>query len=337
MNKTRIGVIGLGFIGSKHAQIYSSSNACSLIAVCDTDEHLSEGTARELGCGAFSDYMDILTRDSVDAVSICLPEHMHVHAAVEAAEHGKHILLEKPLAMSIHDCETIIEAARKNNVKLLVGHLLRFDPKYAQAYQYVKSGAIGDIVLIRAQRNGMLSAGYRSGKYGSVVFHVGVHDIDLALWFASSKPVSVYAAKTERVLTEVKTEDSVTSIVKFEDDSIATIGSSWILPDSLGSGVNANLEILGSEGYVSIDVGSERGLRLFNSNQGWEYPDLWHWPTVWNKIGGCLKAEIDHFLDCLVTDLDPIVRPEDSLNAVSLALAMLESAKSGKTVHPKIV
>ncbi len=337
MNKIRVGVIGLGFIGEKHAQIYSSSKACNLVAVCDTNQELSEETARKLDCKTFSDYMEIISSDHIDAVSICLPEHMHVHAAVEAAEHGKQILLEKPLAMSFSDCDTIIKAARRNSVKLLVGHLLRFDPKYSQAYQYVKNGGIGEVILIRAQRNGMLSAGYRSGKYGSVVFHVGVHDIDLALWFASSKPVSVFAAKTEKVLRKVPTEDSVTSIVKFEDDSIATIGSSWILPDSTGSGVNANLEILGSEGYVSIDVGSERGLRLFNNNRGWEYPDLWHWPSVWNKIGGCLEAEIDHFLTCVSTDTDPIVRPEDALNAVSVALAILESANSGKTVIPRIM
>ncbi len=336
MSKTRVGVIGLGFIGMKHARIYSSSEACTLEAVCDTNTELSEETAKELNCKAFSDYMEILTSEDIEAVSICLPEDMHVHASVKAAEYGKHILLEKPLAMSFEDCETIIEAAKRSNVKLLVGHLLRFDPKYAQAYEYVKDGGIGDIILIRAQRNGMLSAGYRSGKYGSVVFHVGVHDIDLALWFAGSKPFSVYAAKTEKILTEVQTEDSVTSIVKFEDDSIATIGSSWILPDSIGSGVNANLEILGSEGYVSIDVGTERGLRLFNTDDGWKHPDLWHWPSVWGKIGGCLRAEIEHFLSCVVTDSTPIVNPEESLNAVSVALAILESAESGKTIHPRI-
>lgn len=332
MKEVGVGVIGLGFIGSKHAEVFANSSNAKLVAVSDTNTELLNTFAEKFGCLQYHDYTELLDRSDIDIVSICLPENAHVIASEEAAKRNKHVLLEKPLALTLEECDKIISAFQKSHTKLMVGHLLRFDTKYSQAYKYVKEGGIGEVVLIRAQRNGMISAGRRSGKYASVAFHVGIHDVDLALWFADSPPSYVFAAKTEKLLKTVGVEDSIASTIVHKDGSISTVGSTWVLPDSLGSGVNASFEVFGTKGFVSVDIGVERGLRMFSENDGWQYPDIWHWPKEMNGLGGCLKAEIDHFVHCVINDKEPLITASDARKAVAVTLAALESAKSSNKV-----
>lgn len=332
MKEVGVAILGLGFIGSKHAEVFANSPNARLVAICDKDKSIMESLSRRFSCDQCKDYGELLLREDIDIVSICLPEDSHVIASKEAAKAGKHVLVEKPLAMTLDECDQIIEAFADRKTKLMVGHLLRFDTKYSQAHRYVEEGKIGDIVFIRAQRNGMVSAARRSGKYASVAFHVGIHDMDLALWFAESPPDYLYAAKTEKMLGSMGIEDSIVSTITHENGSVSTVGSSWVLPDSMGSGVNASLEVYGTTGFVAVEVGPERGLRLFSEEDGWQYPDIWHWPAELKGLGGCLKAEIDHFVDCVINDKEPLVTAIDARKAVSATLAALESARTSEKV-----
>lgn len=329
MREIGVGVIGAGFIGSRHARTYASLEGCRLVGICDVNERILQAQRSELHCLTFTDCRDLIERDDVDAVSICLPENSHVEASVECARHGKHIMLEKPLAMTLGDCDRILSAVSSAGVTFTVGHLLRFDPKYAQAYDYVRSGGIGDIVQIQAQRNGMISAGRSAGRGTSVMFHVGIHDVDLMLWFADDFPVRVSAEKADNVLGHIGTEDAVLSTLKFSKGAIGSLGCSWVLDDRLGSGVNASMEIIGTEGYISIDSGAERGLRVFSSDDGWMFPDLWHWPIVGDRVGGCLESQLRHFLHCVSEQVPPLVSGVEARSAVATVLAILESANKG--------
>lgn len=332
-----VGVIGVGFMGSKHAEVFAGLRGCNLIGIAETNKELLVKKSQELECLAFTDYEELIQRKDVAAVTICLPEDEHVTASISAIEAGKHLFLEKPLATSLKDCDKILDCAARHKVKLVIGHLLRFDPKYAQAYEIVKSGEIGEILQIKAQRDGMLSAGYHSGKHTSVIFHVGIHDIDLMLWFINSSPIKVYAEQVKSVLADVGTEDAILSIVKFKNGAVGSVGCSWVLNDRIGSGVNASMEVIGTDGYISINVGAERGLRIFSNKEGWQYPDIWHWPVIWQKIGGCLTAELSHFLECIQKDKDPIISGKEARAAVAVALAALNSIKTGQPVVLNII
>src|SRR5215212_6650723 len=125
----RVGVVGLGFFGARHARIYHENPIADLIAVCDVDEARAERVAASLEAASYVDYRDLLARADVDAVSICLPDRLHVDAAV-AAGAGKAILLEKPLAHDTPSARQIIDAVERNGTRLMVGHILRFDPRY---------------------------------------------------------------------------------------------------------------------------------------------------------------------------------------------------------------
>lgn len=332
MKEIGVGVIGAGFIGSKHAEVYASLEGCRLVGMCDVNHERLHAQCEKLHCQPFTDYRELIERDDVDAVSICLPEANHVKASVECAQGGKHILLEKPLATNLEDCDRILDAVAGSGVTFTVGHLLRFDPKYAQAYEYVRSGGIGNIVQVKAQRNGMISAGYGAGRGTSVMFHVGIHDVDLMLWFADDSPIRVSAEKADGVLGSLGTEDAVLSTVKFRKGAIGSVGASWVLGDRLGSGVNASMEIIGDKGYIGIDLGAERGLRVFSDSDGWLFPDLWHWPSFGGRMGGALEAQLRHFLRCIREQTPPLVSGAEARSAVAVVLAALESASKGVPV-----
>jgi len=320
MNKPGICVIGAGFIGSKHAETYAQSSRCHLISVCDAEASRAGLLAKRLGCSAITDWRAALEDPKVHAVSVCLPEDAHTLVTVGALTAGKSVLLEKPMATTLDDCDRMIEASQANQAILMIAHLLRFDARYAQAYHAIRQGEIGDIVHIVCQRNGMFSA----QRDTSLLFHVGIHDYDVALWMSNSKPKSIFSAKVVKDRTVRHTEESVFSLIEFADGSMATVGSSWSLPDDAGSQVNSRLEVLGTNGLIRIEGGVGPTLAIFGKS-GWRYPDVFHWPVVAGATQGCLRQEIEHFLACVGSHREPAVSVHESKEAVQTVLAAIES------------
>jgi UDP-N-acetylglucosamine 3-dehydrogenase len=130
VNRLRVGVIGAGVMGERHARIYASLPDVELVAVCDTRADIARALAKDLDATPYADFAELLRHPDVDAVSVCTPDDAHRAPCEAAAAAGKHVLVEKPLAMTVADAEAIITAATKTGVVLLVGHCLRFDPRY---------------------------------------------------------------------------------------------------------------------------------------------------------------------------------------------------------------
>jgi len=328
MSKLGVSVIGAGFMGTKHAEVYAQNSRCRLVSVCDVEVSKAQLLAKRVGCSAIMDWRAVLEDPKVQAVSVCLPEDAHTEVTVAALTAGKHVLLEKPMATTLGDCDRMIEAYQASSAILMVAHLLRFDVRYAQAYHALRQGEIGDIVHIVCQRNGMFS----DQRDTSVLFHVGIHDYDIVLWLSDSEPKSVFSAKAVKPRTPAYTEESVFSIIEFADGSVATVGSSWSLPDDVGSQVNSKLEVLGTKGLIRIEGGAEPALAIFGKN-GWRYPDIFHWPVVAGEMQGCLRQEIDHFLACIENDREPAIPVRESRDAVRLVLAAIESFSSKNVVY----
>ena len=141
-----IGVIGVGTFGSLHARLYKQLGICELKAVADVNPKRLDEICPLLQVEGYGDYRELLKRDDVHAVSICTTDELHVAPAIAAASAGKHIFVEKPLALTPQDCDQIIEAAQAAGVKLTVGHILRFDPRYATARKEIQDGKIGQLV-----------------------------------------------------------------------------------------------------------------------------------------------------------------------------------------------
>lgn len=331
MKKLGVGVIGAGFMGEMHARIYSGIPGVKLVAVADEQLARAEIVAQKLGATAYHDYHDLLGRDDIDAVSICVSDDRHLLPTVAATEARKSILLEKPIATTLDESEKIVEAARKNGVLLTVGHLLRFDPRYVGLKTYLDSGNIGEPVSIYTRRNSPITEGpKRYGSRGNLTLHVAVHDIDLILWYMRSRVVRVYAEKASIALKDIGIDDAVFATLKFESGAIGNLEYSWILPASSPTKIDAKLELMGTKGVGYVDI-AEQGVRLCGAD-GVLMPDTGHWPEFGGLIRGDLREEIMSFVDCVKSGRQPAVSPEDAYEAVRVALAIIRSAEEGMPV-----
>uniref|UniRef100_UPI0026ED5AD2 Gfo/Idh/MocA family protein n=1 Tax=Limnochorda pilosa TaxID=1555112 RepID=UPI0026ED5AD2 len=164
-----------------------------------------------------------------------------------------------------------------------------------------------------------------------LALHVTVHDLDIILWMMRPhKPVSVYAESVEKLLAHVGTEDTVFALIRFDNGAVAALESSWVLPAGSPTKLDYQLEVIGTSGagYLS---GGYSGL-AFVSNTAVDFPDTFHQPVVGDQRMGDLRAELEAFADAVLSGKDVPIDPQDSVEAVRLALAIIESAKSGERI-----
>lgn len=332
MEKVRFGVIGTGWMGQLHAEVLHQLRTTELVAIAEVNDERRREMGERYGIRTYSNYRELLADPEIDAVSICVRDLDHRAPSEAAAQAGKHIFLEKPIAASVDDAEAIIAAARSAGVKLMVGHLLRFDPKYRQLRDAVAEGDLGEIIHLYARRNSPRTEG--PARYGGelpLALHVTVHDLDIILWMMRPhKPVSVYAESVEKLLAHVGTEDTVFALIRFDNGAVAALESSWVLPAGSPTKLDYQLEVIGTSGagYLS---GGYSGL-AFVSNTAVDFPDTFHQPVVGDQRMGDLRAELEAFADAVLSGKDVPIDPQDSVEAVRLALAIIESAKSGERI-----
>lgn len=330
MSRTlKVGVIGLGFFGGRHARIYAEHPAAELIAVCDSDAGRAAQVARETGARDFEDFRKMLALPELDAVSICLPDRLHEEAAIAAAEAGKTILLEKPLAHEYAVARRIVEGVEKAGVRLMVGHILRFDPRYVQTFHAAAPEQLGQPIHLRAKRNGIRSTARRLGAASSILFYMGVHDVDAMQWIARSRIARVYAQKIEMLGTG--NEDALYAVVNFENGAIGSIDYSWAWPDGLMNGFRSSLEIIGTRSAAYLDC-TDQGLFVVEE-AGTSGGDTHLWPEINGRIVGDLADEIDHFVKATLSGKPYVQHYREALDAIPVLDALAESARTGVPVE----
>lgn len=324
-------VVGLGMMGERHAAIWSQLRMTRLVSVYDIVGDRTQSVASRLGCEAAASLEAAVSRPDVDIVSICTDDQRHVEPCIAAAAAGKHILLEKPLATSVDDCDVIIAACERAGVKLMVGHVVRFDPRYVVAKQAIDDGAIGDIVQVYARRNNIIDSGRRIGPRTSVAFFLGVHDLDLMRWFVGSEAVKVHAEAASKVLADIAAQDSIMALLKYENGAVGCLETCWVMPKGIPCTLDARLEVIGSEGMVRVTVGDE-GCTIIAADRAMR-PDILYGPQVHGEQAGALRVQLDHFADCVLHDRAPLISAQDARAAVQLAAAIHESLRSGQPVY----
>ena len=223
--RLKVGVIGLGFFGLRHARVFSDHPSAVLAGVCDGNPERMNEAVRITGGAAFADYAALLALPGLQAVSICLPDRLHEDAAVAAAGAGKAILLEKPFAHTVSAARRIRRAVEQSGVRLMIGHILRFDPRYVRTYHAADPERLGKPIHLRAKRNGVRSTAKRLGDTTSILFYMGVHDVDAMQWIARSRICRVYAQR--RSLLDHGNEDVLFAVVNFENGAIGSLDYSW--------------------------------------------------------------------------------------------------------------
>jgi len=331
MKRLRVGVIGLGYFGERHAKVYRRLPYVDLIAVCDRDEARARRIAADMGAEAMTDAAVLLARPDMDAVSICLPDREHTGTAVAAAAAGKAILLEKPLAHDAAHARTIVEAVETHGVRFMVGHILRFDPRYVQVYEASRPETLGTPIHLKAKRNGIRGVAARVGGNASILFYMGVHDIDAMQWVARSRIARVYAQKIERLGNG--NEDALYAVLNFENGAIGCLDYSWAWPDGLMNGYKAVLEIVGTKSGAFLDC-SDQGFYEVRDG-GTTGGDTHLWPEINGRLVGDLGDEITHFADALVTGAPFVQHYREAFDAIPVLDALAESARTGMPVDVK--
>ena len=330
MDKVKWGVIGLGWFGEKHCEALSGIRHVELYALCTRTESRLKSLARQFGVEkAFTDYREMLADPELDAVSVVTMWDQHTAPTLAALKAGKHVFLEKPMASTVPDCRRIVRAARAARGYFMVGHICRFNPRYAAAKREIESGKIGRVVSAYARRNIPASVGAGVlGKIGPIIGD-GVHDTDLILWYTGARVVSAYAQTVD--VRGFRYPDIGWTMFRLDSGATAVLENVWFLPDETAFQIDERMEIIGTEGSVHIHE-VHPNLSIC-SKDGWHSPDTTYWPELHGVRAGALREELSYFAACIADGKPPtIISPEESLEAVRACLAAEKSAATGRVV-----
>lgn len=275
-------------------------------------------------------------------VIICTPDHLHREPAVAAARAGKHILLEKPMAQTLEDADAIIEAVDRAGVTLMVAHVLRFETSYVKIREAIAAGGIGRPLSFYGRQSISIADVRAIGARVGISFYVSVHNFDLMAWYLDERPVSVYSVPAHgRIHEEYSKPDGIWTLVTFANGKVACDEAFWCVPDSLSgwrrpapwAGFNPGdhrFEVVGTDGVVNLQY-PPTALSLLDA-EGWKFPDVLIAPTLYGRVTGALKEEVEHFASCVRSGQDPIVTPAVARQAVELAIAAERSLHTGAPV-----
>lgn len=324
-------VIGLGMMGERHARVWEELHSTRLVSVYDIVAERAEEVADDLGCEAAGSLQEAINAEGVQIVSVCTNDEAHRQACVAAAEAGKHVLVEKPLATTLEDCDAIIEACERNGVKLMTGHVCRFDPHYVKCRDAIEAGEVGHVVQVFARRNNIVASGERIGPRTSVAFFLGVHDIDLLQWITGERITRVTAESASKVLADIPADDSIMTVFRLEGGGIGALETCWVIPDGSPNSLDARMEIVGTRGRVAARVGGE-GFEQASTERA-RRPDIVYWTEMHGTAQGGLRRQLEHFAECVVADRAPAVSAADARSAVEVAVAIHQSLESGGPVE----
>lgn len=325
------GVIGVGFMGELHARLYAELPGVTLKAVADVNEQRSRVIGREHGADDhYADYEELLADDGIDVVSVGSPEQFHREHAVAALQADKHLLLEKPMAHRLEDARAIREAARESDRTFTIGYVLRFDPRYVEGRNRVLEQGQDAIISLYARRRNPISSPKRVAQWSHPMFYMAVHDLDMMRWYTGSEAREVYAVTASKALDE-DVPDVVLSTLRFENGAVGQVETNWVLPDSIGTGLESRFEVTSVGQYTLVNI-LDQGLVNVSEEEGYAYPDALHWPELHGRIEGDLRRELEHFLSCVREGEPPLVTAEDGYRSLEIARAIMRSIDRGEPV-----
>jgi predicted dehydrogenase len=333
MSEIRLGVIGLGFMGSKWARGLAEHAGARLAVVSDVRGDGAQDAADRYGALSVLDPFEAAADPTLDAVVVCTPEHLHTDIALAAIDAGKPTAIEKPLAHTVADAERIRDHATARGIPVLTGHTLRFDPRYAAVHRAIETGELGAVQAIRSERIGLVSDQQILGGRTSIALYYGVHEFDLCRWYAGDV-AAIWAASSSGILSEhgYQLDDIYSVGLRFASGAHGTAAVGWCLPPATpGYGI-AGFTVIGEHGVVRVDQGVVGLLTV--GKDGPTDRDVFYAPEVDGRLHGAVGIEIDHFVRVARGEAEPRCSAADGAAAVRIAAAMEEAASTGQVVEP---
>jgi predicted dehydrogenase len=341
MNEIAIGLAGVGYWGSKLARNIDEASGCRLAAVCDPDPvRLFTSAGRYRDAAQFGQLDELLTSDEVDAVVLATPASLHAAHVRAALDAGKHVLVEKPLALSVHDCDELVECAEASGLTLMVGHTFVYSEPVRFLRRLIQTGDLGRVLYAYALR---LNLGVIREDLNAL-WNFGPHDVSILLYLLGRMPHRVSA--NEYSLLNRQLEDVVFVVLEFPDDIVAHIHESWLDPRKI-----RELTVVGDGKMVVYDdTDVETPIRIYD--KGITVPagapprdgetgfgefkletrtgDMVA-PRIVSREP--LRVEIEHFADCVATGANPETDARHGRDVIAILEAADRSARTGRPVE----
>ena len=330
-----VGFVGMG-MGKAHAKGAQATDGACVYALCDTNTEKLENAARELNVtNTFTDYREMIADPALDAVIIASPDQLHREMILACLNAGKHVMCEKPLALTREDCEAIVEAVRKTNKKFMVGQICRYTPGFKQAKEIIDSGAIGELTFVESEYAHDYSGIYaketwRSDPVRNGVVGGGCHAVDLLRWIAGN-PEEIHAYGVHKTFADVTPyDDTHIAIMKFPNGVIGKV----FISISCKRDYTMRSVFYGTKGTIIVDNTSPT-MTVFKQDV---FPgmDKHGMPiTVPVNINNHnVAGEFKEFFDVVVNNKPLAVTVHEGCNTIAACMAIMDSVESGKPVKP---
>jgi predicted dehydrogenase len=338
MTQLKIGVIGCGSIAqNRHLPEYATNAQVEIVAVCDINEERAKKTAEKYGATAYTSYEELVKSGTVDAVSVCTPNYLHAPISIAALEAGLHVLCEKPMAIAQKEAEDMIAAANASGKKLMIAHNQRFVASHQKAKQLIESGEIGKIYSFRTAFGHPGPEGWSVDGKESWFFQkekafigamgdLGVHKTDLLRYVLGEEITEVGAFIETSAKSFADVDDTAVCVLKTESGVIGTLAASW---SYVGKEDNSTI-IYGEKAILRLEDDPTYSLVAQYANGQVVKYELGKIQS--NESGGQSSSHVvDHFVECVVEDKQPLITGEEGMKSLAVILAALESNET-KTI-----
>ena len=338
MRTINVGVIGTGWCGGIRANTCASSALVGELHIAEVNaERLREVQKETNPTLATNDYHELISNDGIDAIMVSTtPETTHYPIAKESLLAGKHVLLEKPLALTLDEADELIKLSRDRDLKFTVGYSQRFNPKFAYIKKSLEEGTIGTPVSALISRHISRKLGAKIGgriKLSPAAMEA-THDIDIVLWcLEPARPVRVYSQVVSKVMYPTHgVDDCQWIVVTMDDGTVFSIGAGWILPPAYPNFSSTWVEFVGSEGALIVDD-THRDTVLMTMKGGIVHPmSTMPGESVDHVYAGPMDAETVYFLESVSYDRPVLVTAEQARRVMELYIAADLSAERNDAV-----
>lgn len=335
-----VGIIGVGWCGGIRAEASARHPLVNELHLCEIrPDRLAEMAQKCNATSATTDWQEMLKNDAIDAYMIsATPEHLHYPMAKDCLSRGKHVFLEKPISIEIHEADELISIARRNGVKFTIGYSQRFNPKYAYVHKCATDGTLGRPVSALVSRHIGRSLGKKiTGRSKlSPAAMESTHDLDFLLWcLAPAKPIRVYSQNNYGAMREMSgadVPDTQYIMVTMDSGVSVMVGGGWSLPPAYPNFSSTWIELIGTEGALIIDD-THRDTQLSTVKNGIVHPmSTMPGEYVEHTYAGAMAPETDHFIEACALDKPVLVTAEQARQVMEVYVAADISAERNEPV-----
>ena len=332
----RVGIIGCGKIAQvRHLPEYAANPNAEIVAFYDKNMERAQEMAAQYGGKVYNSFYELVDDPNVDAVSICVENRSHAEICTAALYAGKHVLVEKPMAVTLAECESMVAAAERNGRHLMVGHNMRFDPVHRKAKQMLDSGIIGDVITFRTILGNSGPEGWslegtwffdKNKAAMGALSDMGIHKVDLLQYLTGQKVIET----TAKVMTlnkhtatgaPITVDDNALCILRMSGGAVGTLAASWT--------------VYGHECQSTCLYGTKGIMLIYNNNNPAapiEVRNLDGTSTTYNIPPETNSGVIDEFVDALEHDREPEVSGKEALSTMRAIFGSIKSSEIGRTV-----